>query len=60
MNPIMKSLIACLEVLVNKVTNGDIVYILGDIAMRGKNEELITFVSTLKGQKEFLLWILVK
>lgn len=34
-----------------KVTNGDTVYILGDIAMRGKNEDLIAFVSTLKGQK---------
>ena len=34
-----------------KVTNGDTVYILGDMAMRGTQEELIAFVSTLKGHK---------
>lgn len=34
-----------------KVTNGDTVYILGDLAMRGTQEELIAFVSTLKGHK---------
>lgn len=34
-----------------KVTNGDTVYFLGDVAMRGKNEDLIAYVSTLKGQK---------
>lgn len=34
-----------------KVTNGDTVYILGDVAMRGKNEDLIAYVSTLKGLK---------
>lgn len=33
------------------VTNGDTVYILGDISMRGTNEELIAFVAKLKGQK---------
>lgn len=35
----------------SKITNGDVVYILGDISMRGKNEDLIAFVSTLKGKK---------
>lgn len=35
----------------HKVTNGDIVYILGDISMRGKKEELISLVATLKGKK---------
>lgn len=35
----------------NTVTNGDEVYILGDISFRGKNEDLISFVSRLKGQK---------
>ena len=34
-----------------KVTNGDTVYILGDTAMRGTQEELIAYVSTLKGHK---------
>ena len=34
-----------------KVTNGDAVYILGDMAMRGKQEDLIAYVSTLKGRK---------
>lgn len=34
-----------------KVTNGDTVYILGDLAMRGTKEDLIAFVSTLKGHK---------
>lgn len=33
------------------VTNGDTVYILGDISMRGKNEDLIAFVAKLKGRK---------
>lgn len=35
----------------SKVTNGDWVYILGDISYRGKNEDLIAYVSTLKGRK---------
>lgn len=35
----------------NTVTNGDEVYILGDVSFRGKNEDLIAFVSKLKGQK---------
>lgn len=35
----------------SKITNGDRIYILGDINFRGKNEELIAYVSTLKGQK---------
>lgn len=34
-----------------KVTNGDTVYILGDVAMRGKNEALIALVAQLKGKK---------
>lgn len=34
-----------------KVTNGDTIYILGDMAMRGTQEELIAFVSMLKGHK---------
>ena len=34
-----------------KVTNGDTVYILGDMAFRGKNEELIALVARLKGRK---------
>lgn len=34
-----------------KITNGDTVYILGDVSMRGKWEELIALVSTLKGHK---------
>ena len=35
----------------NKITNGDTVYILGDISFRGKNENLIAYISTLKGHK---------
>ena len=35
----------------SKITNGDTVYILGDIAMRGTNEELIALVVQLKGRK---------
>lgn len=34
-----------------KVTNGDTVYILGDVSMRGKKEDLISLVATLKGRK---------
>ena len=34
-----------------KVTNGDTVYILGDISKRGKSEELIALVAQLKGHK---------
>lgn len=33
------------------VTNGDTVYILGDISLRGANDELIALVSRLKGHK---------
>ena len=29
----------------SKVTNGDTVYILGDVSMRGKNEDLIALVA---------------
>lgn len=35
----------------SRVTNGDTVYILGDISNRGKNEDLIAFVARLKGKK---------
>lgn len=35
----------------NKITNGDKVYILGDISFRGKNENLIAYIATLKGHK---------
>ena len=34
-----------------KITNGDTVYILGDISMRGKCDELIALVAQLKGKK---------
>jgi len=35
----------------SKITNGDRVYILGDMSLKGKNEDLIAYVSTLKGHK---------
>lgn len=35
----------------SKVTNGDTVYILGDVSKRGKNDALIAYVATLKGRK---------
>ena len=35
----------------SKVNNGDTVYMLGDVAMRGTQEELIAFVATLKGKR---------
>lgn len=38
-----------------RVTNGDNVYILGDISFRGKNEDLIAYVSKLKGHKHLIL-----
>lgn len=34
-----------------KITNGDTVYILGDVSMRGKKDDLIALVATLKGKK---------
>lgn len=34
-----------------KMTNGDTVYILGDVSMRGKKDDLIALVATLKGKK---------
>lgn len=34
-----------------KITNADTVYILGDIALRGKNDALIGLVAQLKGKK---------
>lgn len=35
----------------NRINNGDTVYILGDISLRGKNEDLIALVAKLKGKK---------
>lgn len=35
----------------SKVTNGDTVYILGDVGIRGKNDELITLVARLNRKK---------
>lgn len=35
----------------DRVTNGDFVYLLGDMSLRGKNEDLIAFVARLKGRK---------
>lgn len=34
-----------------RITNGDTVYILGDISLRGRNEDLVAFVAKLKGRK---------
>lgn len=34
-----------------KITNGDTVYILGDIGRRGRSEELISLMARLKGRK---------
>lgn len=34
-----------------KITNGDTVYILGDISMRGRNDNLIALVAQMKGRK---------
>lgn len=34
-----------------KITNGDTVYILGDISIRGRNDALIALVAQLKGKK---------
>ena len=38
----------------NKINNGDTVYLLGDMSMRGKKEDLISLVATLKGKKSLL------
>lgn len=38
----------------SKITNGDKVYILGDMSMRGEKEALISLVATLKGRKIFV------
>ena len=38
-----------------KVTNGDTVYILGDVAFRGKNDTLVALVAQLKGKKILVL-----
>jgi len=35
----------------SKITNGDTVYIIGDVSLKGSQEDLIAFVSTLKGMK---------
>lgn len=35
----------------DRVMNGDYVYILGDVSLRGKNEDLIALVARLKGRK---------
>jgi calcineurin-like phosphoesterase family protein len=35
----------------SKITNGDTVYILGDIALKGRNDALIAMVAQLKGKK---------
>lgn len=35
----------------DRVTNGDMVYILGDVSMLRQKEELIAFVAQLKGRK---------
>lgn len=37
-----------------KITNGDTVYILGDMAFRGKNDALIALVAQLRGKKVLL------
>ena len=34
-----------------QITNGDTTYILGDMSLRGKNDELIALVAQLKGKK---------
>ena len=39
----------------SRVTNGDTVYILGDISNRGKNEDLIALVAKLKGKKVLIV-----
>ena len=43
----------------SKVTNGDTVYILGDMSMRGKNEDLIALVAILKGKKVLIRAIMM-
>ena len=35
----------------NKVTDGDVVYVVGDMAMRGTHRDLAEYVSRLKGRK---------
>ena len=39
----------------SRVTNGDTVYILGDVSNRGKNEDLIALVARLKGKKVLIV-----
>ena len=34
-----------------QITNGDTIYILGDMSLRGRNDELISLVARLKGKK---------
>ncbi len=43
----------------DRVMNGDYVYILGDVSMRGKNEDLIAFVARLKGRKVLIREIMM-
>lgn len=38
-----------------KVTNGDTVYILGDVSLRGKNDELVSLVARLNGKKVLIV-----
>lgn len=38
-----------------KVTNGDTVYILGDISLNGKSDELVSLVARLNGKKVLVL-----
>lgn len=35
----------------DRVTNGDFVYLLGDMSLRGKNEDLIAFCGASKRKK---------
>lgn len=41
----------------DRVTNGDFVYLLGDMSLRGKNEDLIAFVARLKGRKVLIILV---
>lgn len=38
-----------------KVTNGDTVYIMGDISLKGKSDELVSLVARLNGKKVLVL-----
>lgn len=43
----------------DRVTNGDFVYLLGDMSLRGKNEDLIAFVARLNGNEIKSIWQLI-